>query len=205
MNKFQKFLVKIASLFYPCKVYGKNNIPKGSAVLACNHFSAIDCLYFLELQQDDLSFLAKKELFKNKLFAKILKFFGAIPINRENPEIRSLMSAIKVLKDGKKLTIFPEGTRNKSGSQELQELKGGTAVFAVKAKCPIVPIMLYKKARLFVKNKMIIGKPFTLEEFYNKPLDDAAVCEMDKLLAEKMIEQQALLNDLVASKRKKQW
>ena len=203
MNKFQKFLVKIASLFYPCKVYGKNNIPKGSAVLACNHYSAIDCLYFLELQQDDLSFLAKKELFKNKLFGKVLKVYGAIPIDRENPEMRSLMAAIKVLKDGKKLTIFPEGTRNKSGSKELQELKGGTAVFAVKAKCPIVPVMIYKKARFFVKNKMIIGKPFTLDEYYSKTLDEQTVAEMDKILAEKMIEQQYLLRKLVKSKTKK--
>lgn len=202
MEKFKKFLIRIAGLFYPIKVYGAENIPEGSALFACNHFSAMDCLYILSLRVDGVKFLAKKEIFKNKLFAKILRAYGGIAIDRENPEMRSLMEAIKVLKNGKKLTIFPEGTRNKTGSDQLQNLKGGTAVFAVKAKCPIVPIMIYKKARLFVRNKMIIGKPFTLEEYYSKPLDEKTVCDMETIIAQKMNEQQTALREMLSKKKK---
>ena len=203
MHWFKKSLIKIAGMIVPTKIIGKENIPEGGALLVCNHFSVLDCVYLLNLQRDDLRFLAKKEAFKNKTFAKILKAYGAIPINRENPELRSLMEAIKVLKNGGKLMIFPEGTRNKSGTNELQEIKGGAAVFAVKAKCPIVPLMIQKKPKFFIRNKMIVGKPFLLEQYYSVALNDEVVKEMDDIIASKMKEQQEILRSLTASKRKK--
>ena len=203
MSKFKKFLIKVALCIYPVKFYGKENIPSGGALFVCNHLSVIDCLYLAGLDVDDLKFLAKKEAFRNKLFAKILRAYGAIPIDRNAPEMRSLMEAIKTLKGGGKLMIFPEGTRNKSGTNELQEIKSGAAVFAVKAKCPIVPIMIYKKAKIFSRNKLIVGKPFSLEQYYSLTLDEQTNKEMDVIIATKMKEQQSILKEIVSSKRMK--
>lgn len=202
MNKFQKFLIKIALLVYPVKIYGKENVPSGGALLVCNHLSVIDCLYLAALGVDDLRFLAKKEAFRNKIFAKILKSYGAIPIDRNAPEMRSLMEAIRTLKNGGKLMIFPEGTRNKSGSLELQEIKSGAAVFAVKSKCPIVPIMIQRKAKIFSRNKMIVGVPFSLDDYYSTTLDENVNKKMDVIIATKMKEQQALLKEITNKKRK---
>ena len=131
MNGFHRFLLGIANLVYPSKIYNK-----------------------------DIGFLGKEEVFKNKFIGKLLKSCGGIPINRDNPDIKSMLSAIKLLKQGHKLVIFPEGTRNKLGHGRPMAIKGGSAVFAVKAQCPIVPIMMVKKAKIFRKNHVYIGKPF---------------------------------------------
>ena len=202
---WQKSLRFIANRIYPCKIYGKENLTEGSAVIVSNHFSMIDCVHYLNLKvgKDTPYFLAKKELFKNKFIGGIIKSFGAIPIDREKADVKAMVSAIKVLKEGHKLVVFPEGTRNKTGTSELQEIKGGSAVFAVKAKCPIVPMMLLKKARPFSVTKLIIGEPFYLDEFYNKKITPEVVEEMDKIVAIKMKEQHAILKELTARKKKK--
>lgn len=202
MKFWQKVPVFFFGLMYPSKIYGKENIPEGGAVLVCNHFKAIDCGFMVKAYDKDVYFLAKNELFKNKLFARLIKSYGAIPIDRQNPDMKSLLAAIRVLKDGHKLAIYPEGTRNKTGSNELQEIKGGTVVFAVKAKCPIVPIMMLKKPKIFSKTKIIVGKPFTLEEFYGQKLTDEVIEQMGNLVRSKMIEQQQELIKLTTKKQK---
>lgn len=203
MNFLHKIPLFFFNILYPCKIYGKENIPKGSAVFVCNHFSALDCGYIAKVYNKDIYFLAKKELFKRKLFGKIVTSYGAIPIDREKPDIKSLFVATKVLKDGHKLTIFPEGTRNITGTNELQSIKGGTVVFAVKAKCPIVPMMIENKAKIFRKNSIIIGKPFSLDGFYDKKLTQDAIADMEELVRNKMLEAQRNLFEIKQSKDKK--
>ena len=203
MTFFHKIPIFFFSLFYPLKVYAKENIPNGGAILICNHFRAIDCGFIVRAdKKDNIKFLAKNELFKNKLFGKIVKSYGAIPIDRENPDMKSLLAAIRTIKDGNKLCIFPEGTRNKTGTNELQDIKGGAEVFAVRAKCPIVPIMILKKSKIFRKTHMFIGKPFTLEDFYGKKLTEIDMENMSNIVREKMIEQQKILIDITTKKKK---
>ncbi|MBE7083644.1 MAG: 1-acyl-sn-glycerol-3-phosphate acyltransferase [Clostridiales bacterium] len=203
MNFFQKIPYCVFKLLYPSKIYGKENIPEGTAVFVCNHFSALDCGFVLKAYPKDIYFLAKKELFEKKICAKFLKSYGGLPIDRDNPDMRTLIAPIKVLKEGHKLAIFPEGTRNKTKTNELQEIKGGTVIFAVKARCPIVPMMLSGKCRIFRKTRLIIGKPFYLDEFYGKKLTDDVIDEMAKKVREKMLEQQRLLSLQTSKKRKK--
>lgn len=203
MNFLHKIPIFFWSMFYPIKIYGKENIPSGGAILVCNHFRAIDCGFVARAYNKDIKFLAKKEIFKNKLFSKIVTSYGGIPIDRDHPDMKSLLSAIRAVKDGHKLCIFAEGTRNKSNTNQLQELKSGTALFAVKAKCPIVPIMMYKKAKVFRRTHMIIGKPFTLEQFYDKKLSQDEQDAMDNIVRQKMIEQQDVLTEIINSKKVK--
>ena len=103
----------------------------------------------------------------------------------------------------KKLIVFPEGTRNKTKTDKIQQIKGGTGVFAVKSKCPIVPIIALKKPRIFIKNSYLIGKPFYLDAFYGKKLDDAVIQEIDELITKKMVETQIELKNLVGGKKNK--
>ena len=205
LNWFKRGVIKLVSgIFYPVKIYGKENLKEGGAVVVCNHFSVIDCVYLVKLTLlENYSIIAKKELFKNKLFGKILKGFGAIPIDRENPELKTLLSTIKCLKNGEKVLLFPEGTRNKTGTTELQELKEGSAIFAVRAKCPIIPIMIYNKAKLFQRNKLIIGKPFEFDNFYDKKNTNVDYEEMSKIIYDKMRSEQKNLFELVDKKKKK--
>lgn len=203
MKCIHRFILGCFNLLYPSKIYGKENIPEGGALISCNHFSAVDCGYIAKAYNKDVYFLAKKELFKKKLLAKIIKSFGAIPVDRENPDMKTMLSAIKILKADHKLVIFPEGTRNTTGTDELQEIKGGVTFFAVKSKKPIVPCMLLKKAGIFKKARLLIGKPFELSEFYDKKLTDEDMKKMDEILISKMKEVQTELKQILADKKKK--
>ncbi len=202
MNRLYRIPLFLLNRIYPSKTHNKENFPKGKAVIVSNHLHAIDCAYIAKIYNRDIYFLAKQELFKKKFISKLLKSLGGVPIDRDNPDMRTLMSAIKMLKEGHKLVIFPEGTRNKTGTTELQPIKGGAMVFAVKSKSPIVPIMVDRKARLFRRSHVIVGKPFELSEFYDRKLTDQDMEAMNEIVAEKMREQQALLNKILQDKKK---
>lgn len=203
MNFFQRTLVKFASVFYPTKFHGIENVCDSNTLICCNHLSIIDVLYLARIFDKDTNFLAKKEVVNNKLFGRFLRNFGAIPIDRENVDIRSILTIVKILKNGKNLVIFPEGTRNKTGNTDLLPFKGGSMVFAVKTKKPILPIIIYKKARIFRKNHVIIGKAFYLDEFYGRELNDQTISQMENFVRDKMIELQFQLKEIVSSKKKK--
>ena len=202
MNFFQKSLLKIASFLYPSKIYGLNNLCDSNMLICCNHLSMIDVVYLSKIFDKDTHFVAKKEVMENKLFGGLLRGFGAIPIDRENVDIRSIMNIVKVIKNGKNLVIFPEGTRNKTGSTDLLPFKGGSMVFAVKTKKPILPIIIYKKAKLFRRNHVIIGKPIELIDFFGEELNDQTVISMETYVRDKMIELQKELTEMVLSKKK---
>ncbi len=202
MNFLHKIPLFFFNIFYPYKIHGKENIPEGGAVFVCNHFRAVDCGFVADAYSKDIFFLAKKELFKNKFLGRIIKSFGGIPVDRDNPDMKSMMTALRVLKDGHKLTIFPEGTRNKTGTTELQEIKGGSVIFAIKAKCPIVPLMLNGKARFLRKTHLIIGNPFELSDYYSKKIDDNDLENMEKIVRDKMVEQQKILFDILSKNKR---
>ncbi len=205
LNAFKRgFLKFVSAIFYPVKIYGKENLPEGGAVVVCNHFSIIDCIYLVKLNvKEDYSIIAKKEILKSKLGGKILLSYGAVPIDRDNPDLKTLLSIIKKLKSGEKILVFPEGTRNKTGTNVLQPIKGGSVVFAVRAKKPIVPVMIYRKAGLFSRNKMIVGKPFELTEFYDKKCCEEDYELMAKVVYDKMVKEQEKLIEFVEKKKKK--
>ena len=202
MNFILKTALNVWSIFHPMKVYGKENIPEGGAVLVCNHFRGLDCAFIARVFDDGTKYLAKKEIFKNKLFTKVLRAYGGIPIDRDKPDMKSLLEAIKEIKKGNKLCIFPEGHRNVTGTNVLQEIKAGTVVFSIKAKCPIVPIMMLNKFKAFKKTHLIIGEPFEFSEYYGKKLTEEDLKELTKILRAKMIEQHQILKNIVLKGKK---
>jgi len=151
-------------LMFPTKVIGKNNLPKKQGyVLTCNHYSNMDPILLNIYLNKKIRFMAKKELFNTKLKAWLFKKIGAFPVDREKMDISTFKFALNTLKDGKILGIFPEGTRNKTGNEDLQEIKSGAIVFAGKVEAPVVPAVLYKKSRFFRRNYLLIGEPIVLE------------------------------------------
>ncbi len=63
--------------------------------------------------------------------------------------------------------------------------------------------MFYKKAKLFRRTKIIVGKPFYLDEFYGKKLLKEDLEKIDEIIREKMIETRNNLVDIVEAKKKK--
>ena len=197
----QFFLYLPFKILYPTKVIGKKNLPKGSCIIASNHTSNLDAVVFALNTWEKKYYLAKKELFKKKFNAFFLKKFGAIKIDRQTSDVSAIKNSLKVLKNGKKLVIFPEGTRVNNENMELGQVKQGVSMFAIKAKTQIVPMFLYRRPKMFRRNKIFIGKPFSLDEFYDKRLDNETLSQATLIVEEKMNElREFALNSLTKKK-----
>ena len=156
------------TLFIPTRVINKHNFPKRKQkegyIVACNHFSNFDPILLDIRFGRKINFLAKKELFKNKLAGGLLKCLGGIKIDRQNNDITAFKNAMQVLKNNKPLGIFPEGTRNKGDdTADMQQAKSGAIVFASKVGVPIIPMAIYRRPKLFRSNKILVGEPFYVE------------------------------------------
>lgn len=187
------------SILHPTFIKGKKNLPKGKAILSCNHYSNWDIALYVLHTRKKIKILAKKELFKNKLFGGILKNFGGIPIEREGNDITAIKLCMKALKDDKKLFVFPEGTRLKDQSKVLGELKSGMTLIAIKTKTPIVPMWIERKPKVFRKSVYHIGTPFELDQFYSTKLDEETLQQANQIVRDKMLE---LREEVFASKNK---
>lgn len=173
-------------LMFPCRIKGRKNLPKGGAIIVCNHTSNIDALMFAAHFWEPFFYLAKKELYKNKFMAFITRNIGGICIDRSINDFGAIKNCLKVLKDGRKLVIFPEGTRVHSDKMELGEIKGGASMLAIKTKLPIVPVYLNRQPRLFRKTVLTVGQPFELSEFYQGKLDSEKQERAGEVLSQKM-------------------
>lgn len=177
-------------LFLPTRFYGKKNLPKGKCVLVVNHTSSYDAPLLAANLFERKYFLAKEELFRNKFKKGLMKFLGGIPINRAQPTLAQIKTALGVLKNNKKLVIFPEGTRrdDKVENGEMGEVKNGAGMFAIKSKAKVVPVWISRKPKLFRLTRIEIGEPFELDKFYDKKLDEAALTEAGQIINQKILE-----------------
>lgn len=188
-------------MLFPTKIIGKKNIPKGACIISSNHTSNMDAVMLAVKTWEKKYYLAKKELFKNKLFGFILKKCGAVKIDRQANDVTAIKNCLTILKNNKKLVIFPEGTRVHNENMELGEVKHGVAMFAIKAKVPIVPMFITKTPKIFRRNRIYIGEPFTLEEFYGKKLTEEELKSAGEIVTAKMQEiREYALNSLTKKK-----
>ena len=156
------------SLIYRIEVVGEENIPENSGVIICpNHKSNHDAILVTVAINRRLTYLGKEEVFRFPPLGWLLKSVGAIPIKRGSGDIGAVRKSIEVLKEGKALTIFPEGTRNKT-EKNLLEFKSGACLIGYKAQVPIVPCAIIGNYRPFSKMKLVFGKPMDMT-FPEKP------------------------------------
>lgn len=167
----------VSAIFHICfhiQIIGKENIPieKGGYIIACNHVSNNDPPLVGVVFKGKYTFMAKEELFKNPVFAWIIRKLGAFPVKRGSKDMSVLNKAIDSLKFGRIFVIFPEGTRSKTG--ELGRPKSGVSLIAAQAKAPVVPVFVkYGKKRFLRRNALVyIGEPIPASEFENVDISD---------------------------------
>lgn len=158
----------VISLLYRVKFRNKNNIPKeGAYIIASNHLSYLDPLLLGMGQRNRrLRFMAKSELFKNKLFAKLITALGAFPVVRgAGVEQEAITTGEDILKNGGVMTIFLEGKRSKTG--EFLRPRSGAMLIAYATNTPIVPACITpekKLMKIFRKTRVSFGEPITPKE-----------------------------------------
>lgn len=175
----------IGKIIFRIEIKNADRIPQEGKLIICgNHISLLDPVMVAIASPRQISYMAKKELFKYKLLNKVFRSLGAFPVDRSRGDISAIKNSLKILKEDKVLGIFPEGTRVKE--KDVSSAKAGISMIAVKAKSPVLPIYIDTKYKLFGKVKVIVGEPIFLDEYYgqkltNEAYKDISIDIMDKL------------------------
>ena len=134
------------------KVIGAENIPKeGAFILSANHVSNWDPPFLGTFIDRIVNYMGKEELFKNPIMAAICRGLNVFPVKRGAADKNAIKNAVKVLKSGNCLGIFPEGTRSKTGKLGKPEL--GVSVIAAMTKMPVIPAAIVGTEKIFSKQK----------------------------------------------------
>jgi 1-acyl-sn-glycerol-3-phosphate acyltransferase len=160
----------LAKIYFGLKVFGRDNVPKdGPFIFASNHESNADpFLLGASLSCSKwFSYLAKKELFEGKISGWYFRKIHAIPLDRSEADTSAIKKALKVLKSGRPMVLFPEGTRSRGNS--LQAGKPGVGFIAAKSRVPIVPAYIEGSYKGLPEGLSSINKS-RVNIFIGKPL-----------------------------------
>lgn len=173
-------------IFRRAKIVGKENIPKEGPVVFCgNHRTFLDPVLIQSTAGRDMRFLAKDVLYKHKFLAFLGWVFESIPVKRDAAkDVTALKEALKTLKNGGCIGIFPEGTRN--GLEKGESVKEGAAFMALRSGAKVVPIGISGDKGPFSKVTIKYGEPIDLS-IYDKN-DKEAPAKATELIMNKIIE-----------------
>jgi len=190
-------------LLYPTKVIHRERLPKGRVIATSNHYSNMDpILQFVKFRRF-FRFLGKKELCKNKVAAWFFRNLGMIPVDRESVSPSTYKEIMSNLKKNRTVFIYPEGTRNKSGDENLGDVKNGVITFASKGECDIVPMVIYRKPALFRKNYIFFVNPIKIEGENQKRLTKEEQQENLDRYIKAMTDLRVELDEYVEKKKRK--
>jgi 1-acyl-sn-glycerol-3-phosphate acyltransferase len=151
-------------------VKGLERVPPGTCIFAANHTSSADAPAVVWSIPRRIAVLLKRSLFDYPIAGQAFHLAQFIPVDRSNRDsaIVSMEKATEAIRAGQSFLIYPEGTRSSDG--RLQELKKGTAVMAIKAGVPLVPIACSGAHRVMQKRKLNI-KPGEIVVEFLVPID----------------------------------
>lgn len=163
----KKFLNSFFMALFKIEVIGAQNVPNDVPLLICsNHLSNWDPVLLGVAFDRQIRFMAKKELFKIPLLSSLIKLFGAFPVNRGTADPSSLKTAIKLLKDGECVGLFPQGKRYKKQDPKNTEIKNGAGMILYRSHADVLPVSIKTKNYSilpFRKVYITIGKPIAYD------------------------------------------
>lgn len=164
--------------FYRLRVYNTHLLPKsGPVLLLCNHQSYMD-LIMIGMAIPDRHFhpMARKTLFKNRVFAWFISRLNSIELDQTKGDIRAIRTAIERLRQGHLLLLFPEGSRTADG--RVHDFQEGVMLLIKRARPTIVPAALEGaydawpingKPRLRGRIAIMLGEPIPADELLKLP------------------------------------
>lgn len=171
-------LARGASWIYaPATMLGGEHIPAtGPLIIVANHLSYIDPVLIGGLFPRPIVFMAKKELWDNALVGRALTAIGVVPVDRQNAAVSTARAALRALRDGDPVTLFPEGTRSFDG--QVQPFKTGFLKLARRASAPILPCGVSGTWEIWPRHRKV-PKPGRITIAFGEPMDIASLVRRD--------------------------
>ena len=157
---------------------------RGGVLVIANHTSFIDpaCMMYV-LWYRRLYFVCHQAFVETKAGPFFRAAGCLIPINADNFSVGSFRSITESLRDGKAVTLFPEGHVNKG--DEMLEFKSGMVLISMQSKCPIVPIYLKPRKHWWSRLKAVVDEPVDITEMYGGMPAFSKIKEVTALLQER--------------------
>lgn len=186
MNFFSWYLFK---LLFPFKIYGQENIQEGAAIIAANHVSYLDPPLLGISSPKQVHYLAKDSLFRIPVFGFLIRKMNAHPLRGDAGDVGVFKEALKLLMEGKKVVLFPEGKR--SFDNQLLPIKPGISLLISKTGARVVPTYIFGTFQAWPRQHCfpsfrkkigcVFGSGFTWNEFAHLEKKQA-----QKMFAEKL-------------------
>jgi 1-acyl-sn-glycerol-3-phosphate acyltransferase len=138
---FKYIITAFAALFYRHKVYGKEHLLKGGGIIASNHCSFLDPPLIGSSCPNSIHYLARGSLYHFPAFGWLIRQLNTHPVHRGKGNLSSLKAAMELVQSGKKVLIFPEGSRSTDGTLHPGQL--GIGMLVQKTQCRIFPVYIH--------------------------------------------------------------
>jgi len=122
----------------------------GGALLAVSHVSHLDPVVVSVMLRRRVSWMAREEFYRNRLWAWFLDRMGAFPVNRQGRALPGIRAALSKLRAGEMVGMFPEGEIMKGADSVLRggPIRRGVALLAARTGVPVVPVVVSGTQRL---------------------------------------------------------
>ena len=134
-------------------------------IIMANHRSFADPMALaIKVKRYEIRFIGKRELAHGRLKSWLFSGLHMILVSRHATDMAAMRQCMQTLKEGHILGIFPEGTRHQP--EMMQEVESGTAIIALRARVPLLPVYIDGKIRPFHLTHIYYGKPMELDDLY---------------------------------------
>jgi 1-acyl-sn-glycerol-3-phosphate acyltransferase len=167
----QSFFRLFAIVLFDLRAFGVQNIPKrGGVLIVANHQSFLDPVMLGVKVTRPMSFLAKSELFANKIFGALIRGVNAFPVRQGEGDVGAVRETIKRLQEGHVLVMFPEGGRSEDG--EVAPLQTGVGLIVRRAG-PTVKVVPAAVEGAFASwpRGQTLPRPRAVRVKYGKPME----------------------------------
>jgi 1-acyl-sn-glycerol-3-phosphate acyltransferase len=162
----------LAIILFRFKYRGIENLPmEGACLIASNHASFLDPpLIGAALRRREIHYFARKSLFSVWWLKPLMESLNAIPVDLGSADLGGVREALRLMKDGEALLVFPEGTRTHDGN--LMKPLAGVGMLVARTGAPVLPARIFGAEKAWHRKRkffrpapitLVFGKPFRVE------------------------------------------
>ena len=155
-------------VFHRLHVIGSENVPKkGGVIVAANHVSYLDPPVIGAALKRRPTYIAMHKFFKIPLLGRYISSFS-LPVNQSSPQPSLIKEAVKRLRNGELIVIFPEGGR--STHRKLLDAKRGIGMIAALSSAPVVPALIKGTEKALPVGAKFL-RPSKIEVIFGNPIE----------------------------------